>query len=229
MTDPDSAKPRHFAIDGPIGVGKTELAKRLARSFGCRAVLEDSDANPFLPSFYRADRRGAALATQLTFLVRRTQQLQALRQGDIFAQAHVADYLIEKDRLFAELNLDADELRLYEAIYARLSAELPTPDLVVYLQAPAALLMQRISRRGIPYERRIRLDYIERLSEAYGAFFFRYHDAPLLIVNTAEIDLLHSADDYRDFLALLSRVDSGHHYFNAGGSGTLFPRGGTSR
>ncbi len=223
MTDDATIKPHHLVIEGPIGVGKTELATRLARTLGYRTVLEDGAANPFLPSFYRADRRRVALATQLSFLVQRTQQLQVLLQGDIFAQAHVADYLIEKDRLFAELNLNTDEFKLYEALYARLSADLPNPDLVVYLQAPTALLMQRIHHRGIPYERRIQRDYIERLSEAYSRFFFHYHAAPLLIINTAEVNLLHNADDYRDFLSLLNRVDSGHHYFNAGGSGTLFP------
>ncbi len=203
-------------------MGKTALAKRIAHSWGHRPLLEDGIANPFLANFYRDDRRHLALATQLSFLVQRTRQLQALRQWDIFAQDHVADYLIEKDRLFAEINLGSDELQLYQSIYDRLRTDLPTPDLVVYLQAPVTLLMQRINSRGIGYERYIKRGYLEQLSEAYGRFFFGYQATPLLIVNTAEVDLLRNADDYRDFLGLLERVESGHHYFNTGGGDSLF-------
>ncbi len=205
--------PAHIVVEGPIGVGKTSLARRLARSLGAELLLERAEENPFLERFYR-DPRGAALPTQLHFLFQRARQLRALRQGDLFRRALVADFLLEKDRLFARLNLDEDELALYEQVYASLAPEAPPPDLVVYLQAPVEVLLERIRRRGIPWERAITAGYLERLSEAYLRFFHRYEEAPLLIVNAASLDYVHQEADYEALLQRILTVRSGRHYFN---------------
>src|SRR5687768_10880117 len=149
--------PRFLVIEGPIGVGKTTLAGLLAESLGCDTLLEEADKNPFLPKFY-AGEKNAALATQLFFLMQRAQQLQTLRQDDLFAQTRIADFLIDKDRLFAEVTLDADELALYEQVFRHLTLDVPRPDLVVYLQAPANVLLERIHKRGISAEQSITRD-----------------------------------------------------------------------
>ncbi len=174
-------------MEGPIGVGKTSLAKRLAQSFGSELILEQAEENPFLERFYR-NRRNAALPTQLFFLFQRARQIEQIRQRDMFSPVRIADFLLQKDRLFAELNLDANELGLYQQVAESLELDPPTPDLVVYLQAPAEVLMKRVATRGIPYEQLIEEDYLERLGEAYAKFFYDYDEAPLLIVNAASID-----------------------------------------
>jgi deoxyadenosine/deoxycytidine kinase len=171
---------RYIVVEGPIGVGKTSLARRLAASLGAETVLEQADENPFLERFYRNPKAGA-LPAQLYFLFQRAQQLAALRQDDLFAPLRVADYLLAKDRLFAQLTLDADEFGLYEQIHAKLAIDAPRPDLVVYLQAPVTVLMERIARRGIGYEGRISADYLERLNGAYAQFFLDYDTGPVLI------------------------------------------------
>ena len=204
---------RYVVVEGPIGVGKTSLAKRLAESLTSELILERAEENPFLERFYR-NRRYAALPTQLFFLLQRARQMEQLRQSDMFAPVRVADFLIEKDRLFAELNLDASELRLYEEVAATLDLEAPKPDLVIYLQAPAHVLMKRVAARGAPYEQFIDLDYLERLGEAYARFFYHYESAPLLIVNSASIDPIHRESDYQELLRTIARVKRGRHFFN---------------
>ena len=202
-------------VEGPIGVGKTSLAERLAVRFGTELLLEGPEENPFLERFYQ-DPRGAALPTQLFFLFQRAQQIQSLRQSDIFQPVRVSDFLLDKDRLFAELTLDADELNLYQQVYDKLALDAPDPDLVVYLQAPVDTLMTRIGRRGIAYEQGIEKPYLERLSDAYTRFFYDWHRSPLLIVNTADINPI---DDERDFELLfdeICKVKSGRHFFNPG-------------
>jgi deoxyadenosine/deoxycytidine kinase len=205
--------PGFVVVEGPIGVGKTTLAKRLARSFGSNMLLEAAEENPFLEKFYE-NPRSAALPTQLHFLMQRTRQLKMLNQDDMFNPVRVADFLIQKDRLFAELTLDSDELDLYEQVYSNLTLDIQTPDLVVYLQAPVEVLLERINRRGIKHEKWIEAAYLERLSDAYISFFYQYSDAPLLIVNAADIDFAHNNDEYEMLLEQVLETRSGRHYFN---------------
>ncbi len=205
--------PGYIVVEGPIGVGKTTLAKRLAESFGSDLLLEGADENPFLDRFYQ-DPRAAALPTQLFFLFQRARQLQAWRQGDMFAPVRVADFLMQKDRLFAQLTLDDDELRLYEQVYETMTLDAPAPDLVIYLQAPVEVLHQRIARRGRGYERHLAPDYLARVAEAYMQFFYQYDAAPLLIVNAAEINLAENDADYALLLERVRSIRSGRHYFN---------------
>jgi len=205
--------PRFIVIEGPIGVGKTSLAKRLAQSFASELILERADENPFLERFY-SNRRYAALPTQLFFLLQRAQQIEQIRQTDMFSPVRIADFLIDKDRLFAELNLDPNELKLYEQVAATLDLDPPKPDLVVYLQAPANVLMRRVASRGIGYEQAIDQEYLERLGEAYAKFFYDFDAAPLLIVNTASIDPIHRDTDYQELLQMILRIRHGRHYYN---------------
>ena len=170
---PVSVPHRFVVVEGPIGVGKTSLARRLAASFGSDLVLEQGEENPFLERFYR-NPRAAAFQTQLYFLFQRARQMQELRQQDMFQRVRVSDYLLEKDRLFARLTLDDGEFDLYQQVYARLAIDAPVPDLVVYLQAPVDVLLERIGRRGIAYEQAIERRYLERLAEAYARFFLEY-------------------------------------------------------
>jgi deoxyguanosine kinase len=205
--------PAFIAIEGSIGVGKTTMAKKLAASFKHATLLEEAEKNPFLEKFYR-NREQAALATQLFFLFQRTQKIQDMRQTDIFNPARVADFLMEKDPLFARVNLDRDEYQLYEKVYRQMTIDAPKPDLVVYLQASTDVLLARIEQRGLAIERDIDRAYLERLNEVYSEFFLYYDDAPLLIVNASEIDLANSAEDYKDLVDYLLDIRSGRHYFN---------------
>jgi deoxyguanosine kinase len=204
---------RFIVVEGPIGVGKTSLAKRLAASFGSELILEQAEENPFLERFYR-NPRAAALQTQLFFLFQRTRQLEDIRQHDLFEAVRVADYLLDKDRLFASLTLDDEELALYEKIYERLAIDTPVPDLVIYLQAPIDVLLERISRRGIRYEQQIDRSYLEKLAEGYAQFFHNYDASPLLIVNAAQVDFVNSDHDYAQLFAQIGRIRRGRHYFN---------------
>jgi deoxyadenosine/deoxycytidine kinase len=205
--------PGYIAVEGPIGVGKTTLTKKLAASFNYQTLLEDADENPFLENFYR-NRRQAALATQLFFLFQRAQKIQDMRQADIFEPVRVADFLIEKDPLFARINLDRDEFQLYEKVYQQLTIDAPRPDLVIYLQASTDVLLSRIDNRGVPAEQAIERAYLERLNEVYSEFFLYYDGAPLLIVNASEIDLANSEADYTHLVDYLLDIRSGRHYFN---------------
>jgi len=204
---------RYIAIEGPIGVGKTSLARRLADSLDGELLLEEPEANPFLERFYR-DPRGASLPAQLFFLFQRVQQIEQLRQRDIFAETRISDFLMDKDRLFAEINLDQAELALYDKVAESLDFEPPTPDLVVYLQAPVDTLLFRIARRGIDFEQRIGRRYLERLAEAYARYFHGFDAAPLLIVNAAIIDPVHNDDHFGLLLEQIGRIRSGRHFFN---------------
>lgn len=205
--------PAYVVVEGPIGVGKTTLANKLAQSFGSDLLLEGADKNPFMEKFYE-DPKAAALPTQLFFLLQRARQLKEMRQGDMFNPVRVADFLIEKDRLFAELTLDRDELDLYEQVYANLTIEVPSPDLVVYLQAPVETLLERIQKRGLKHERLIEAAYLQRLCDSYIQFFYQYNNAPLLIVNAADIDFANNDDDYKLLHQRITEVQSGRHYFN---------------
>jgi deoxyguanosine kinase len=215
MVSSDALKPPGLVVvEGPIGVGKTSLVRRLTETFGCASLLEEPDDNPFLERFYR-DPRGAAFATQLHFLFQRSRQLETLRQGDLFAgNGLVADFLFDKDRLFAELTLDEHELALYDQVYSRLSMEAPRPDLVVYLQAPVPVLMERVRRRKRHAEQPLEADYLQRLSDAYTEFFYHWHQSPLLIVNTERINPVDSDADYQLLLERICCAGPGKHYFN---------------
>lgn len=204
---------RYIAIEGPIGVGKTSLARRLAESLEFDLVLEDAGDNPFLERFYR-DPVANALPTQLHFLFQRARQAQEMRQADMFASGRVADFLLEKDRIFARLTLPDEEYRLYEQVYQGLALDAPVPDLVVYLQAPVEVLIERVKRRGIAYEQAMRPDYLRRLSEAYMDFFHRYDAGPLLIVNAAVIDPVRRDSDYHDLLGRIQAREGGRKYYN---------------
>lgn len=204
---------RYIAVEGPIGVGKTSLARRLAATLNGELLLEEPETNPFLERFYQ-DPRGAALPVQLFFLFQRIAQIERLRQADIFSDTRISDYLIDKDRLFAELTLDREEMLLYDRIQAQLRIEAPVPDLVVYLQAPVDTLLARVARRGIHYEQRITRRYLERLTEAYARFFHGYVQGPLLIVNAAVLDPVHNDEHYEMLVAEIDRVKSGRHFFN---------------
>ncbi|NNC66766.1 MAG: deoxynucleoside kinase [Gammaproteobacteria bacterium] len=204
---------KYIVVEGPIGVGKTSLAQRLSDEFGSTLLLEDVDDNPFLERFYQNPRE-AALSTQLYFLLQRTKQLQEFKQGDIFTPVRVADFLIEKDRLFAQVTLNASEYELYEQIYSHLTIDAPKPDLVVYLQAPVEVLLQRIRKRGRGYERLVETVYLEQLNEAYAKFFYDYNDAPCLIVNASDIDFINNDKDYEQLLGEILNTEAGKRYFN---------------
>lgn len=209
-----TTKPLDFiVVEGPVGVGKTTLATRLAHSFGSDVLLEGVDENPFLERFYQ-DPRSAALQTQLFFLFQRARQIQSLRQTDLFRPVRVADFILEKDRLFAELTLDEDEFKLYQQVYAHLTIDAPQPDLVVYLQAPVDVLSRRVAKRGRQYERMISEEYLQRIVESYTRFFHDYAQSPILIVNAAEIDFANNEADYQLLLEQIRKVRSGRHYFN---------------
>lgn len=209
----ESVPQRYIVIEGPIGVGKTSLAKRLAGTLSAELILEQAESNPFLERFYR-DPAGAALPAQLHFLFQRVQQLAGLRQDDLFSTVRVSDYLLEKDRLFASVTLDEAEYGLYDQIYSRVVLDPPKPDLVIFLQAPVDVLLQRIARRGIKAEQLIDRAYLERLNEAYARFFHDYDTSPLLIVNAAAIDPTANDADYEELLGAVRRMKRGKLYFN---------------
>ncbi len=204
---------RYIVVEGPIGVGKTSLARKLAKTFGHDLLLEKAEDNPFLAQFYQ-NQRQYALSTQLFFLMQRTQQVQTFRQIDLFQNAHIADFLIDKDRLFAELTLSSDELGLYQQIFTHLTIDAPRPDLVIYLQAPVDTLRERIVKRGINYEQQIKDDFLQRLSESYTRYFYDYDDSALLTVNTQSTDLINNAGDYQALIDEIDEIRSGRHYFN---------------
>ncbi|MDJ0709800.1 MAG: deoxynucleoside kinase [Woeseiaceae bacterium] len=204
---------RYIAIEGPIGVGKTALAKRLAQSLSADLVLEEFEENPFLERFYR-DGRSAALPAQMFFLFARARQIEDLRQSDLFSSVRISDYLFTRDRLFAELNLDTEELKLYDQIVDNLAVDPPVPDLVIYLQASVDALLQRLARRNSTYDRFVDRAYLERLTDAYARFFHEYDAGPLLIVNASAIDPVNNDADYEQLFQQIERTTGGRHFFN---------------
>ena len=204
---------RYIAIEGPIGVGKTALARRLAASLSADLVLEEVEENPFLERFYR-DRKSAALPAQMFFLFARARQIEELRQSDLFATTRISDYLFTRDRLFAELNLDVEELKLYDQIVANLNVEPPVPDLVIYLQASVDSLMRRLARRDTSYDRFVDRAYLEKLTDAYARFFHDYDDGPLLIVNASQIDPVNNDADYNQLFRQIENTAGGRRFFN---------------
>jgi deoxyadenosine/deoxycytidine kinase len=209
-------KYRYIVVEGPIGVGKTTLARAISEASGASLMLEDPDANPFLPRFYEnADRY--ALPTQLFFLFQRIDQLAALNQSDLFKRATVADFMLEKDALFARLNLKDDELKLYEQIYTHLHPQAPVPDLVIYLQAAPDTLVERVQRRGAAYEKSIPDPYLIALAETYTRFFYQYVAAPLLIVNSDRMNFVDSQDDLALLMERINGMRGPREFFNLGG------------
>jgi len=194
-------------------VGKTALARRLADSLSADLVLEEVEENPFLERFYR-DGRSAALPAQMFFLFARARQIENLRQSDLFSNVRISDYLFTRDRLFAELNLDTEELKLYDQIAENLAVEAPVPDLLIYLQASVDVIMRRLAQRNTRYDRFVDRNYIEKLTDAYSRFFHAYDEGPLLIVNASQIDPANNDADYEQLFQQIERTTGGRHFFN---------------
>ncbi len=207
------ARYRYVVVEGPIGAGKTSLAYKLAEEMNAATLLENGMDNPFLARFYQEPRR-YALSTQLHFLFDRTRQLRELVQGDLFRASTVSDFLIDKDMLFARLNLDDDEFELYQKIYADLAPQAPTPDLVIYLQAPIEALQERVRKRGIEFERGMDAGYLQRLANSYSEFFHRYDAAPLLIVNTANFNFAQGDEDFRLLVERIGKMRGPREFFS---------------
>ncbi|MBI2211358.1 MAG: deoxynucleoside kinase, partial [Deltaproteobacteria bacterium] len=201
-------KKKYIVVEGPIGVGKTSLAKILAAEFQARCVFEKVEDNPFLPKFYE-DRETHAFQNQLFFLLSRYQQQRELSQQELFIQSTVSDYLFAKDKIFATLTLSSEELNLYQQIYQLLDTRIPKPDLVVYLQARPEVLYKRIKKRDKSYERSITPEYLEEVAQAYNRFFFHYDESPLLVVNTSEIDFVASSKDLADLIKEINNMGPG--------------------
>jgi deoxyadenosine/deoxycytidine kinase len=208
-------KYRYIAIEGPIGAGKTSLARLLAERCGAALVLEDPGANPFLAGFYQDPSR-YALSTQLFFLFQRINQLRGLSQPDMFEGVSVADFMLDKDPLFARLTLTDDEFKLYQQIFAHLRPQAPLPDLVVYLQASTQTLIERVRRRGASYERNLTEEYLLRLAQAYTRFFYQYQGAPLLIVNSENLNFVERRGDFDLLLQRIENMRGPREYFNLG-------------
>jgi deoxyguanosine kinase len=204
---------RYIVVEGPIGAGKTSLAYKLAERLDADTLLENGADNPFLARFYQEPRR-YALSTQLHFLFDRTRQLRELVQGDLFRAGTVSDFLLDKDMLFARLNLEDDEFELYQKIYADLAPQAPTPDLVIYLQAPIDALQERVRRRGVEFERGMDAGYLQRLANSYSEFFHRYDAAPLLIVNTSNLNFAQSEADFGLLLERMSKMRGPREFFS---------------
>jgi deoxyadenosine/deoxycytidine kinase len=206
-------KLRHIAVEGPIGVGKTSLARRLAERLGAETLLEQPGENPFLPRFYQ-DMARYALPTQLFFLFQRARQLEPLAQPDMFGRAVVADFLLDKDPLFARITLAGEELALYEKIYAAIRPQAPAPDLVIYLQAQPATLYERVRRRATEFERAIGEEYLALLAEGYARFFYQYSAAPVLIVNSENLNFVARDADLELLLSCMRGMKSRREFFS---------------
>ena len=208
-----SSIPNYIVIEGPIGIGKTTLTLELAQNFGAETLLEDASVNPFLENFYK-DRLNAALPTQLYFLFQRIQQLQEMRQVDIFKKIFISDFFIQKDPLFAGVNLNNDEYRLYQKVFSSVIRELPKPDLVVYLQASTKTLFDRVKKRGRVIEKEIEFEYLAEINDAYTQYFHHYSETPLLIVNTNQVNFSENKSDFLYLAQQISNVKKGRHYYN---------------
>ncbi len=208
---------RYIVVEGVLGVGKTSLCEQLAKALNARLVLEDAEGNPFLKKFYQ-DARGYAFQTQIFFLLNRYRQQMELAQGDLFRRSLVCDYLFAKDRIFAYLTLDENELNLYERLCSLLQDQVLKPDLVIYLQASTEVVQQRLARRGRAFEKNLGRDYLERLNQAYNYYFFHYQETPLLVVNTNDIDFVHSPEDLQDLLRYIQHMGKGTQYYTPSGN-----------
>jgi len=215
MTAKFPEKYRYIVIEGPIGAGKTSLAHAMSERAGGSALLEDPDSNPFLPGFYQ-DRARYALPTQLFFLFQRANQVRALKQPDLFSGLTIADFMLDKDLLFARLTLNDDEFALYRQVYAQLKPQAPVPDLVIYLQASTGTLIERVRRRGVPYERSIPDDYLARLAETYARFFYQYEASPVLIVNSDNLNFVDQPGDYDLLLQRVAAMRGPREFFSMG-------------
>ena len=210
-------KHRYLVVEGPIGVGKTTLTRALSKRFGARTLFEIVEENPFLANFYQ-DRNKFAFQTQLFFLLSRFKQQQDLFQQDLFSQVTVSDYLFAKDRIFASITLDPNELALYERVYQMLGPRVMKPDLVIYLQARLEVLHARIKKRGREFERKFDSEYLAELSRTYNDFFHRYDDTPLLIINTSDLDFVDSEEDFEELIRAMSAIKHGTHYYQPMGT-----------
>ena len=204
---------RYIVVEGPIGVGKSSLAKRLAEQLNADTLMENAADNPFLPRFYQDPKR-YALPTQLHFLFDRARQVKELAQGDLFRKTIVSDFLLDKDMLFARLNLDDDEYALYEKVFADLRLQAPEPDLVIYLQAPVEALQERVRRRGIDFEQGMKGDYLRRLTESYSEFFHRYDAAPILMVNSENLNFVKRKGDFDLLLERMAKMRGPREFFS---------------
>jgi deoxyguanosine kinase len=211
----DLERCRYIVVDGPIGAGKTSLARELAQHLDAEALLEAPEDNPFLARFYE-DMPRFALPTQLNFLFQRADQVRNLTQLDLFGRTTVADFLLDKDPLFARINLSDDEFSLYEKVYGYLKPQTSTPDLVIYLQAPVTTLVERVHKRGVEYERAISEHYLARIADAYSRFFYQYEDAPLLIVNSERLNFVADPDHFDLLLSRIKGMRGPREFFNLG-------------
>ncbi len=212
MSQTAQTEHRYIVVEGPIGVGKSSLTNILSERFQARKVMEVVEENPFLSSFY-TDRTKFAFQTQMFFLLSRFKQQQKLFQQDLFAAVTVSDYLFAKDRIFAHLTLDPNELSLYERIFEELGPRVAKPDLVIYMQARLDVLLARIKKRGREFERKFDSGYLEDLCRAYNDFFFHYQDTPLLVVNTSDIDFVNNAEDLENLIQIVRTTKKGTHHY----------------
>lgn len=203
---------RYIAIEGPLGVGKTSLARMLAEKLNGQALLEDVDENPFLINFYQNPRK-FAFQTQIFFLLRRYHLASDLAQIDLFSSVTVADFLFDKDRIFARVNLEDNDYWLYEQLFGILKKRITPPDLVIFLQAKTDALMERISKRGRKVEKAVGFKYLDRINQAFNEFFFHYGDSPLLVVNASEIDFVHVPEDFEDLVEHIVTMKTGVQYY----------------
>ncbi len=202
----------YIVIEGPLGVGKTSLARLLAEKLEGETLLEDVEGHPFLTKFYR-DPRKYAFQTQIYFLLRRYQQIAEIHQMDLFKKVVLSDYLFEKDRIFARINLDDQEFWLYEQLFQLLHRKTVVPDLVIFLQARTDVLLERIRKRGRKFEKGVHPDYIESLNDAFNSFFFHYQDSPLLVIDASEIDFVHVPEDLDNLVAQIRNMEGGTQYY----------------
>jgi deoxyadenosine/deoxycytidine kinase len=214
----------YLVVEGPAGVGKTLLARKLSETFKSGLILEQPDQNPFLSRFYQ-DQRQYALPTQLFFLFDRIRRLEGLHQGDLFHSHWVVNFFLERDLLFAELTLDTDEFELYRHVYEQLAPKIPPPGLVIFLQASVSVLQKRLRQRHLASEQIIPSDYLAELVDGYARFFLQYRNAPLLMVNSESVDFINNEEDYRALLEYLPTVQSGRHFFNPLASSDLIGLG----